>query len=285
MKKIASALLTIAILCIGTFAYAQKGTPLYKAKFGVAPYTFRKSFPNSVPATLDTIKMLGFTEIEGGGGRMSPQEFKKLCDERGISIPGTGAGYEQLVNGTDSVIYRAKEMGAKYVMTAWIPHKTGSFNFENAKKAVEDFNVVGKKLKEAGLTFCYHAHGYEFWPHENGTLMDYIINNTNPEYVSFEMDLLWVQFGGGDPVQLLKKYGNRWKLVHLKDLRKGAKKDMTGLTGPENNVALGEGEIDIPGVLSEANKIGIKHFFIEDESDSPLINIPKSIAYLKSLKE
>ena len=285
MKKIASALLTIAILCIGTFAYAQKGTPLYKAKFGVAPYTFRKSFPNSVPATLDTIKMLGFTEIEGGGGRMSPQEFKKLCDERGISIPGTGAGYEQLVNGTDSVIYRAKEMGAKYVMTAWIPHKTGSFNFENAKKAVEDFNVVGKKLKEAGLTFCYHAHGYEFWPHENGTLMDYIINNTNPEYVSFEMDLLWVQFGGGDPVQLLKKYGNRWKLVHLKDLRKGAKKDMTGLTGPENNVALGEGEIDIPGVLREANKIGIKHFFIEDESDSPLINIPKSIAYLKSLKE
>ena len=216
---------------------------------------------------------------------MSPQEFKKLCDERGISIPGTGAGYEQLVNGTDSVIYRAKEMGAKYVMTAWIPHKTGSFNFENAKKAVEDFNVVGKKLKEAGLTFCYHAHGYEFWPHENGTLMDYIINNTNPEYVSFEMDLLWVQFGGGDPVQLLKKYGNRWKLVHLKDLRKGAKKDMTGLTGPENNVALGEGEIDIPGVLREANKIGIKHFFIEDESDSPLINIPKSIAYLKSLKE
>ena len=285
MKKIASALLTVAILCIGTFAYAQKGTPLYKAKFGVAPYTFRKSFPNSVPATLDTIKMLGFTEIEGGGGRMSPQEFKKLCDERGISIPGTGAGYEQLVNGTDSVIYRAKEMGAKYVMTAWIPHKTGSFNFENAKKAVEDFNVVGKKLKEAGLTFCYHAHGYEFWPHENGTLMDYIINNTNPEYVSFEMDLLWVQFGGGDPVQLLKKYGNRWKLVHLKDLRKGAKKDMTGLTGPENNVALGEGEIDIPGVLREANKIGIKHFFIEDESDSPLINIPKSIAYLKSLKE
>ena len=192
MKKIASALLTVAILCIGTFAYAQKGTPLYKAKFGVAPYTFRKSFPNSVPATLDTIKMLGFTEIEGGGGRMSPQEFKKLCDERGISIPGTGAGYEQLVNGTDSVIYRAKEMGAKYVMTAWIPHKTGSFNFENAKKAVEDFNVVGKKLKEAGLTFCYHAHGYEFWPHENGTLMDYIINNTNPEYFSFEMDLLWV---------------------------------------------------------------------------------------------
>jgi sugar phosphate isomerase/epimerase len=129
------------------------------------------------------------------------------------------------------------------------------------------------------------VHGYEFWPHENGTLLDYIITNTNPEYVSFEMDVFWVQFGGGDPVALLKKYGDRWKLIHLKDLRKGTKKDLTGLTGPENNVPLGEGELDIPGILREANKIGIKHFFIEDESDHVITQVPKSIAYLKSLKE
>ena len=99
------------------------------------------------------------------------------------------------------------------------------------------------------------------------------------------MDVFWVQFGGGDPVQLLKKYGDRWKLIHLKDLRKGTKKDLTGLTGPENNVPLGEGELDIPGILREANKIGIKHFFIEDESDHVITQVPKSIAYLKSLKE
>ncbi|HET9277906.1 MAG TPA: sugar phosphate isomerase/epimerase [Flavitalea sp.] len=278
---------TIFLLLISVYAtaLAQNSKPLYKAEFGIAPYTFRKSFQNSIPATLDTIKMMGFTEIEGGGGRMAPEEFKKLCNDRGISIPGTGAGYEQLVNHPDSVVYRAKALGAKYVMTAWIPHKTGSFNFENAKKAVEDFNRVGKILKDNGLTFCYHAHGYEFWPHENGTLLDYIINNTNPEYVSFEMDVFWIQFGGGDPVQLLKKYGNRWKLIHLKDLRKGAKKDLTGLTGPENNVPLGEGELDIPGILKEANKIGIKHFFIEDESDFVITQVPKSIAYLKKLKE
>jgi sugar phosphate isomerase/epimerase len=279
------ALITSVLLADFGIALSQNNKPLYKAAFGIAPYTFRKSFANSVPATLDTIKMMGFTEIEGGGGRMPPEEFKKLCNERGLSIPGTGAGYEQLVSKTDSVIYRARILGAKYVMCAWIPHTTGSFNFENAKKAVEDFNRVGKILKENGLIFCYHAHGYEFWPHENGTLLDYIINNTNPEYVSFEMDVFWIQFGGGDPVALLKKYGDRWKLIHLKDLKKGAKKDLTGLTGPENNVPLGEGELDIPGILREANKIGIKHFFIEDESDYVITQVPKSIAYLKSLKE
>lgn len=264
---------------------AQKGKPLYTAPFGVQAYTFRRSFPVNTAATLDTIKSMGFTELEGGAGRMPPQEFKKLCDERGISIPSMGTGYDQLVNNIDSVIWRAKILGSKFIMTAWIPHTNGAFNFDNAKKAVEDFNRAGKILKENGLTFCYHVHGYEFWPYGNGTLLDYIITNTNPDYVSFQMDVLWVQFGGGDPVTLLKKYGKRWKMLHLKDLRKGVPKDRTGLTSPENDVALGTGEIDIPGILREAKKIGIKHYFIEDESSHVNTQVPQSIAYLKSLKE
>ena len=283
MKRIAFFVFTALSLFSENLSAQNK--PLYTAPFGVQAYTFRRSFPIDVAKTLDTIKMMGFTEIEGGGGRITPQEFKKLCDERGISIPATGASYDQLVNKTDSVVYRAKALGAKYVMCAWIPHTNGSFNFENAKKAVADFNAVGKILKENGLTFCYHVHGYEFWPHEGGTLLDYIITNTNPEYVSFEMDVLWTQFGGGDPVALLKKYGSRWKLMHLKDLRKGVKKDLTGLTSPENDVPLGTGEIDIPGIIKEAKKIGIAHYFIEDESSNVNQQVPQSIAYLKSLKE
>ena len=286
MKRITGVFILVALTLICDNAIAQKNKKaLYTAPFCVQDYTFRKSFPIDVAKTLDTIKMMGFTEIEGSGGRITPQEFKKLCDERGISIPSTGAGYEQLVKNPDSVVYRAKALGAKYVMCSWIPHKSGSFNLENAKKAVEDFNAAGKILKENGLTLCYHVHGYEFWPHEGGTLLDYIINNTNPEYVSFEMDVLWTQFGGGDPVALLKKYGSRWKLMHLKDLRKGVKKDLTGGTSQENDVPLGTGEIDIPGILKEANKIGIKHFFIEDESANVNVQVPQSIAYLKSLKK
>ncbi len=265
---------------------AQKNKkPLYTAPFGVQAYTFRKSFPLGVAETLDSIKMMGFTELEGGGGRMPPEEFKKLCDERGISIPATGTGYEKLVSDPQAVVKDAKALGASYVMCAWIPHEKGKFNLDNAKKAVSDFNAAGKILKENGLTFCYHIHGYEFQPHEKGTLLDYMIENTNPEYVSFEMDVLWVQFGGGDPVALLKKYGDRWKLMHLKDLKKGVQKDLTGGTSQENDVALGTGEIDIPGILKEAKKIGIKHYFIEDESSRVNTQVPQSIAYLKSLKE
>jgi len=258
MKKLALVALVIATTYLDyePATAQQSKKPLYTAPFGIAPYTFRRSFPNGVAETLDTIKMMGFTEIEGGGGRgIDPATYRKMCEKRGISIPSMGSGYERLVKDPQAVADKAKILGAKYVMTAWIPHENGSFNIENAKQAVEDFNAVGKVLKKNGIIFCYHVHGYEFWPHENGTLLDYIINNTNPKYVSLEMDVFWVQFGGGDPVELLEKYGDRWKLMHLKDMRKGAK------------------------------KVGIAHYFIEDESDSPTTNVPQSIAYLKSLQE
>jgi len=283
-KRTAFVLMIAVMLLDAATIFAQTGKPLYTAPLGVQAYTFRKSFPIDVAKTLDTIQMMGFTEIEGGGGKMPPAEFKKLCNDRGISIPSTGGDYNALVRNPDSLAEIAKILGAKYFMCAWIPHKT-LLTFDDAKKAVEDFNKAGKVLKEHGITFCYHAHGYEFQPYEDGTLLDYIIKNTDPKYVSFEMDVLWIQFGGGDPVALMQKYGNRWKLMHLKDLRKGTPKDLTGGTSQENDVPLGTGEINIPAILKQAKKIGIKHYFIEDESAHVNTQVPQSVAYLKGLTE
>ena len=287
MKRTIILLLAMATV-MGGFGVAEaqkKGKPLYTFPFAVQAYTFRNSFPHGVAETLDTIQRMGITEIEGNVGNMSPAEFRKLCEARGISIPSTGTGYESLVKDPQAAADMAKALGSKYLMVAWIPHERANFTLENAKKAVEDFNAAGKVLKENGITFCYHVHGYEFQPYQNGTLMDYLIQQTNPEYVSFEMDILWTHFGGGDPVALMKKYGKRWKLLHVKDLRKGTPKDLSGGTSQENDVALGTGEIDIPGVIRQAKKIGIKHYFIEDESSRVITQVPQSIAYLKSLKE
>lgn len=263
----------------------DEGVALFTEPLGIAPFTFRRSFPNGVEATLDTIQGMGFTSIEGGGDSMEASAYKKLCDERGLSIPSMGSGYEALLNNPQDIIDRAKVYGAKYIMCAWIPHNTGSFGFEDAEKAVNDFNTIGKKLKENGLTFCYHAHGYELIKYEDGTLLDYIMENTNPDYVSFEMDVYWMQFGGGNPAHLLRKYPNRWKMLHLKDLKKGTLKDHTGLTDPDNDVTLGQGELDFKGILEAAKEIGVKHYFIEDESERIIEQIPESMAYLRSLKE
>ena len=287
MKKLLCLVFLLAVALPDTATlYAQSGKPLYTFPIGVQTYTYRNSFPNGVEATLDTIQALGVTELEASAPKgVTPEEFRKMTDARNLKIVSTGAGYEELVNNTDEVIKKAKALGASYVMTAWIPHDKNDFKFKDAKKAVEDFNRVGKKLKENGLTFAYHVHGYEFRPYKDGTLFDYIAQNTNPEWVSFELDILWAFHGGADPVALLNKYGDRWKLLHVKDLKKGVKGDHTGSTSTENDVAVGTGQIDIPAVIKAAKKVGIKHYFIEDESSRIRTQVPQTIAYLKSLKE
>lgn len=266
---------------------AQKtGEPLYKSEFGVQMYTYRNVLKEKgVEATLDIIKDSGITEIEGGGASgYTLQEYKKMLDDRGLKTISMGADYDELVKDPQTIAKNAKFLGAKYVMIAWIPHTVGSFNFVNASQAVEDFNKAGKILAENGLTLKYHFHGYEIIPHKNGTLLDYMMENTNPDYVSYQMDVYWIQFGGGNPVHLLKKYPDRWVSFHLKDMQKGTLKDHTGLSDNASNVVLGKGEIDFVGIIKTGNELGIKHFFIEDESDRLLTQVPKSIEYLKSLK-
>ena len=285
MKKILLPLCLLLTLvgCL-TDSIAQKSKSLYSFPLGVQAYTYRNQFPKNLIGTLDKMKSLGITELEGGAPKgMTPEEFKKLCDDRGVSIIGTGGGYEAITKDPMDAIKNAKALGASYVIIYWIPHDKGNFTLENAKKAVADFNRIGKIISENGLTFCYHDHGYEFQPYEKGTLFDYLIQNTDPKYVSFEMDILWTQFGGGDPVALLEKYGNRFKLMHLKDLKKGVKGDLTGGTPAENDVALGAGQINIPEIIRLGKKLGIKHYFIEDESNQEDAFVPVSIAYLKSL--
>ncbi len=263
-------------------AYAQK--PVFPQTPGMVSYTYRNSFQKNVAATLDTIKALGITDMEFSNlFGQTAADLRKLLDERGMKCSSFGVSYPDALTNTAGVGQNAKTLGAQYVRVAWIPHQ-GPFTPELAQKTVTEFNQMGKKLKdEYGITFCYHNHGYEFEKHENGTLFDYIVQHTDPQYVSFEMDILWTVFPGQDPAVLLNKYGNRFKLMHLKDLRKGIVGNLSGGTPVENDVALGTGQIDLPAVLKAAQKAGVQHYYIEDESPNVATQVPQSIAYLKQL--
>ncbi|MEJ7682977.1 MAG: hypothetical protein WKG06_34995 [Segetibacter sp.] len=98
-------------------------------------------------------------------------------------------GFDELEKNPQSVIDNAKAFGAKFIMCAWVPHKEGEFTMDDIKKAINVFNAAGKLMYENGLKFCYHPHGYEFLPYNNGTMFDYMVKNTDPRYVNYEMDV------------------------------------------------------------------------------------------------
>ncbi|SHF67717.1 Arylsulfatase A [Mariniphaga anaerophila] len=263
-----------------------KNKQLFPEMPGMVSYTYRNSFSKSIALTLDTLQELGIKDMEFSNlfGETA-LAIRKMLDERGMFCSSFGVSYNDLVTKTEEVGNNAKALGAKYVRVASIPHNQ-PFTLELAQKAVEDFNKTGKLLKEKfGLTFCYHNHGFEFYPYNGGTLFDYMVEQTNPDYVSFEIDILWTFLPGQDPAALINKYGDRFKLMHLKDLKKGVERgSLSGKTDKENDVALGSGQLDIPAILKAAKKAGIKHYYIEDESSSYSKQVPETIRYLNSLK-
>lgn len=282
MNRKAKLLVALWSISISVFAQQRFGN-LLKDTPGLVSYTFRNEFAKDMPRTLDNIKAMGFTNIEFSNlfGKTAA-ELRALLDERGMVCTSYGVGYDALLTRPDQVIQEAKTLGAEFVRISWIPH-TGPMDLPLAEKTVADFNTFGQKLKENGLTFCYHNHGFEFAAYGNGTYFDYIVQNTSPDYVSFEMDILWVFHPGQDPVQLLKKYPNRFRLMHVKDLKKGVAHDLSGQTSPDNDITLGTGQLELPTILKAAKKTKIKYFYIEDENPKAAEQVPLSLEYLKSL--
>lgn len=258
---------------------------LFAQEIGLQLYSLRNEFKVDVPGTLAKIKEWKIKLIEGGGTYGLPlDEYKKLLQNNNLEMVSYGAGFEELENNPQAVIDNAKELGAKFIMCAWVPHKEGVFTIDEINKAIVVFSKAGKLMQENGLKFCYHPHGYEFRPYENGTLFDYMVKNTDSKYVNFEMDVFWVKHPGQDPVALLKKYPSRFLMLHLKDRRLGTPGNQDGRAPDETNVVLGHGDVGIAAIMKEAKKIGVKYYFIEDESPVAVEQIPLSLDFLSKLK-
>jgi len=256
--------------------------PSFKGPLGLQLYSLRDQFKTDVPGTLALVKELGFRNVElAGTYDMTPEEFRSLLKEYKLKPIAGHFSYDLFKNDPESVAQQAKELGLKYAGCAWIPHQ-GDFTEQTCREVIKVFNYAGEALKKHGIKFFYHQHGYEFQPYGDGTLMDLLIQETNPKTVVFEMDILWTVFPGQDPVALLEKYGKRWELMHLKDLRLGVETgSLSGHTDVRNDVALGTGQMDMPAILKAAKKAGVKYYFIEDESPSVKEQLPVSVEFLE----
>lgn len=254
-------------------------------EIGLQLYSLRNQFAKDVPGTMAKVKEMGIIQIEGGDTYGLPfDQYIKLLAQNGLSMVSFGADFDRLANNPQFVADEAKSFGAKYVMCAWIPHSGNQFTIEDTKKAIAVFNKAGEILTKSGISLCYHPHGYEFGQYENGTLFDYMVANMDPRFVNFEMDVFWVKHPGQDPVALLKKYPNRFLLMHLKDRKSGTVGNQNGNADDDSNVVLGSGDVGIAEIMKEAKKNGVKYCFIEDESSHSVEQIPMSMAYLKGLK-
>lgn len=283
-RMVAGSVLACAVALSAAAGEATVGTgAAFKGPVGLQLYSLRDGFKKDVPGTLDVVKAFGFKYVElAGTYGLSAADFRKQLDARGLVAIAGHFPMERYLKDPDGLAADAKALGLQYTGVAWYGHKA-PFDEAQCRKMAADFNAAGTAMAKRGLKFYYHNHGYEFQPYGDGTLFDLLMAETDPKLVVFQMDILWTIFPGQDPAKLIAKYGSRWELIHLKDLRKGIEGDLSGKTPVTNDVALGTGRVDYPAVLKAAQRAGVKWFFIEDESPIVTDQIPVSLRFLEGV--
>ena len=250
MKKILLVLLAAAmVMPIASEAKSKK-------RIGLQLYSVNQDMSN-VDASLAKVAKAGYTVVETLGSPVCfgfpAAEFKALCDKHGLSIISTHTSIAmdpkneaKVMNDWRAVFEGLRTMGAEYCV---IPGFNLGKSLADLKAVCDYFNKVGKLAKEYGLKLGYHNHAHEYELCEGKVKWEYMIENTDPDYVFFQMDVYWTTRGGKDPVEYLKKYPKRIKMLHIKD-----------------DLVIGEsGKIDFEAIYKQFYKNGYKDFVVEQE--------------------
>lgn len=225
---------------------------------------------------------MGYTSVETANydngkfyGR-TPQQFKEDCEKAGLKVlsahTNRGLSDQELASGdfTEAMkwwkqcIADHKAAGMEYIVCPWM----------GVPKTMKDLltqckylNEIGKLCKQSGIKFGYHNHSHEFQKVEGKTMYDVMLENTDPEYVFFEMDVFWTVWGQNSPVNYFKKYPGRFKMFHIKDYREIGQSGMVGYDA----------------IFKNADKAGMENFVVElEQSEAPSIvdGVRISIDYL-----
>ena len=226
--------------------------------FGIQLWTVKENMIEDAKGTLAKLASFGFKQIESYEGPqgmfwgMGHKGFKSYIDDLGMKIVSSHC--DNLTD-FDKKSEEAAAIGMKYLIC---PHKGAQKSLDNYKAFADEFNVSGKIAKKHGIKFAYHNHDYSFIPMDGQMPQDVMMQGTDPSLVDFEMDIYWVNYANQDPIAWLKKYPNRFKLCHVKDLTKK-------VNNKQESCVIGTGIIDFKKVLKAGATYGLESFFVEQE--------------------
>jgi sugar phosphate isomerase/epimerase len=275
------------LLKAGTLAAAwSKFAPAAQLKeIGVQLYTVRTVLPQKPAETLNAIRGIGYTAIEG-----TLAGFDKIwpaVQASGLKPVSMHLDANQVLQKSDDVARVAqqlKQYGFSYAVFPYLaPAARGG---PDVIKALADkLNWAGEKFHAAGLQFAYHNHAFEFAQAGGSTLFQILLDNTDKKLVGFETDAFWVSVAGHDPVEMITSMKGRIRLLHLKDKAQGTPVMFNESVPRTAFKEVGHGVIDWPKVLRAAASAGVEHYFVEQDQTpgDPVDSLRQSYEYLSKL--
>ena len=254
---------------------------------GVQLYTLRSIINEKPLEVLQALEQTGFRDCEVIQGNMPKiWDALKQTKLKPVSLHLDTAMFTRDVAKLPAALDDAKQRGFSYVVCPYIaPQDRGGV--EVIKRLADTLNKAGETCAKSGLRLAYHNHAFEFEPAGQGTLLDVLMQTADPKLVTLELDIMWAQVAGVNPVSVLQKYGKRVTLMHLKNVSSGLGPQYNEKVPREAFRAVGDGAVDIPAVLRAAQKAGVQHYFVEQDQTpgNPLDSLKQSYAYLTKLSD
>ena len=270
-------LLVISLLIIsGINSCAPKKTEKF---IGLQLYSVRESMKADAAGTVAEVGKMGYKFVEPAGygngmfygmvrvafkGLVEANGMKLLSSHTGRPLP-TEENWETTMAWWDECIAAHKAAGVSYIVQ---PSMGGNSyeSLEMLKKTCDYFNLIGEKCNAQGIRFGYHNHAKEFGTLEGEIIYDFMLKNTDPKKVMFQIDIYWIIEGGKDPLDYFAKYPGRFELWHVKD---------------EAEVGA-SGKIDFEPIFAKAELSGMKYYIVEVEkyNYTPLESVKMSLDYL-----
>jgi sugar phosphate isomerase/epimerase len=221
-------------------------------------YTVRDETGRDFAGTLRQVAEMGYAGVEFAGyGDLSAQAMRSLLAETGLQAVGSHVGMDALTGERlDTSIEYCQTIGCPAIILPWLAPEWRSL--EGIQALAPRLNELGQRCLDAGITFGYHNHNFEFARLGERTWYDHFLEATDPALVKVELDIYWVAFAGHDPLALLNTLKQRIALIHFKDM--AADGSMT---------EVGQGTLDMQGISSFAQQQGIWAVVEHDHPTQP----------------
>ncbi|MBO7274340.1 MAG: sugar phosphate isomerase/epimerase, partial [Clostridia bacterium] len=257
-------------------------------------YSVRDAASKDLRGTLEQIKEMGYDGVEFAGlyGH-TPEAVRTMCEEIGLIPISAHVPYLDMVKDPEGVLGQYATIGCKFVAVPYLTpeYRPGTPNFQDVIKNVEMLGAVAKKL---GMTLLYHNHDFEFLKIDGKYALDILYDSVPADLLQTELDMCWVNVGGENPSDYLRKYSGRSPVVHLKDFAGSKSENMYELIGIEKKAEpapqkfefrpVGSGKQDFPTILAAAEKAGVQWVVVEQdnptEENTPLECAEMSRNYL-----
>lgn len=256
--------------------------PKAKENFiGLQLWSIRQDMNADPVSTIEAVGAMGYKFIEAANysdGKfygMDPIAFRELVEANGMSFISSHVGsrlpnedeWDERMAWWDQCIDAHVAAGARYI----VQPSMGAVAYESLDglhRFCKYFEAIGEKCNAKGIRFGYHNHAREFTELEGEVIYDYMLNNTDPEKVMFQMDVYWVEVGEADPVAYFKNYPGRFELLHIKD---------------EAEVGA-SGNIDFERIFNEVDIAGTEYIIVEVEKYNydPLESVKISLDFLRN---